>query len=113
MTERTKFWSERTLRVNSDNVSEVMKSRIVSLVPRIEFGRVGQDQETLGMIKRFAGAVVAGDLVRLKILREDFKIKKYKKYRNAKIFFIFHIPPYHNSPHFIDSLYFCLKILLK
>ena len=93
MTERTKFWSERTLRVNSDNVSEVMKSRIVSLVPRIEFGRVGQDQETLGMIKRFAGAVVAGDLVRLKIIKGRLQDKKVQKVQKCEDFFHISYPP--------------------
>ena len=56
------------LRVNCDNVSEIMKSRIIQLVPEIMFNGLSQNKNSGGMVEQLLKAAVAGELSQLKII---------------------------------------------
>ena len=44
------------LRVKCDNVSEIMKSRIIQLVPRIMFNCLCQNKNSVGMVEQLLKA---------------------------------------------------------
>ena len=59
------------LEVNDGNVSEVMQSRVIKLVPEIKFGDLNQNQQALGMLAQLFSTLVAGDLSQLKKITFD------------------------------------------
>ena len=69
--ERPEFWTSCRLRVNDneDKVSEVMQSRMIKLVPKIEILKLRWNQKTAGMFGRLFKAVVAEEVSQLKNIR--------------------------------------------
>ena len=59
------------LEVNDGNVSEVMQSRVIKLVPEIKFGDLNQNQQALGMLAQLFSTLVAGDLSQLQKITFD------------------------------------------
>merc|ERR1711988_1180292 len=79
--ESPKFWTRRRLTVRKSNVSQVMQSRIIKLVPHIDF-YLHQGEEALRIVEQLFRAIAAGELSQLKILWRIYELKNFYTYED-------------------------------
>ena len=63
-----RYWTKMRLNVHKENISQVLKSRVIQLVSRIKFESLGQNKKTVRILDQFLSAVVAGELSQLKMI---------------------------------------------
>ena len=61
VTETPRYWTKMRLNVHKENISQVLKSRVIQLVSGIKFESLGQNEKTVRILDQFLSAVVAGE----------------------------------------------------
>ena len=87
--ETPRYWTKMILRVDDFNVCEIMKSKIIKLVPQIKFGTsdfitwdiedISQSRKSLRIFERLLRAVVTNELSQLKTIQTSINLGKGSK----------------------------------